>query len=320
MQPLGIPDELAGQPFTVATARAAGLSWKVLQGQRFVCLGRGAYMIKGGDPLGPSRGSAAGSARRDGDLSEASLIHGALLTLPPQTLVTGVSGLRLLGVMVGSPGPLCFVTTHPRQVRRQGVRVTRVTSLPAHHGSVTVAEHCWVAAARDLTLLDLVTAGDWLLRERLTTLPALQAYVESTSIRGVGSAREAIGLVREQVDSARETWLRLCLVFAGLPTPQCNPTVQGVRRYGRVDLTYLKYRVLIEYEGDQHRGDNRQWNRDIDRYDDFVGASFTVIRITAERARYPRLVARRVYEALCAGGYRGPEPAFDQRWMALFEK
>jgi hypothetical protein len=175
MQPLGIPAELAGQPFTVAAARAAGLTWKVLQGQRFISVGRGVY------------------GRRDGDLSEASLIRGALLTLPPQTLVTGVSGLRLLGVMVGSPEPLCFVTIHPRQVRRQGVRVTRVTSLPANHGSVAVAEHCWVAAARDLTLLDLVTAGDWLLRERLTTAAALQAYVASTSIRGVGSARKRSG-------------------------------------------------------------------------------------------------------------------------------
>jgi len=193
MQPLGIPDELAGQPFTVATARAAGVSWKVLQGQRFVCLGRGAYMIKGCDPLGPPRVSAAGSARRDGDLGEASLIRGALLTLPPQTLVTGVSGLRLLGVMVGSPGPLCFVTTHPRQVRRQGVRVTRVTSLPAHHGSVTVAEHCWVAAARDLTLLDLVTAGDWLLRERLTTLPALQAADSPVQPHGAGRSQVRTG-------------------------------------------------------------------------------------------------------------------------------
>ena len=169
-------------------------------------------------------------------------------------------------------------------------------------------------------MLDLVAAGDWLLRDRLTTLPALRAYVEATSIRGTGSAKVAIELVRERVDSVRETWLRLCLVFAGLPTPQCNPTVAGARRYGRVDLVYLEYRVLIEYEGDQHRGDKRQWNRDIDRYDDFSGANLTVVRITAERARYPRLVVRRIHEALCAGGYRGPEPTFDQRWMGLFER
>jgi hypothetical protein len=231
MQPFDIPEKLTGQPFTVAVARAAGMSWKVLQGRRFVRVGRGAY------------------ARRDGETTEATLIMGTLLTLPPQTLVTGVTGLRLLGVTVGPPDPLHFVTTHPRQVRRRGVRVTRVATLPPHQGSVACAEHCWVVAAQGLTLLDLVTAGDWLLRAKLTTRAALEAYVEASSIRGVRQAREAVALVCERVDSVRETWLRLCLVFAGLPPPQCNPTVSGARAYGRVDLAYLKYRVLIEYEG-----------------------------------------------------------------------
>ena len=297
-----MPQELARQPFTVAATRAAGVSWKVLQGQRFIRLGRGAYL------------------RRDGLTAEASLVMGVLLTVPPETLVTGVSGLRLLGVEVGSPEPLRFVTTHPRQVRRKGVRVTRVATLPPRLGSVAVAEYCWVVAAQDLNLIELVTAGDWLLRAELTTLPRLTAYLDVCSMRGIAPAREAIALVRERVDSVRETWLRLCLIFAGLPMPGCNPTVRGVRGYGRVDLVYLEYRVLIEYEGDQHRGDRRQWNRDIDRYDDFTAAGFIVVRITADRARYPRLVVRRIYEAIRAGGYCGPEPVFDERWMALFEK
>jgi Protein of unknown function (DUF559) len=302
VQPNEIPQELTGQPFTVAAARAAGLSWKVLQGQRFVRLGRGAYL------------------RRDGLTAEASLVMGVLLTLPPETLVTGVSGLRVLGVTVGSPEPLHFVTTHPRQVRRRGIRVTRASALPPCDGSVATPEHCWMVAAQDLSLIELVTAGDWLLRAELTTLPRLTAYLEASSIRGVRPAREAIALVRERVDSVRETWLRLCLILARLPMPDCNPTVRGVRGYGRVDLVYLEHRVLIEYEGDQHRGDRRQWNRDIDRYDDFTAAGFVVVRVTADRARYPRLVVRRIYEAIRASGYRGPEPVFDQRWMALFEK
>ena len=77
---------------------------------------------------------------------------------------------------------------------------------------------------------------------------------------------------------------------------------------------------LIEYEGDQHRNDKRQWNRDIDRYEYFASAGYLVVRITAARARYPNLVVRLVHEALCAGGYRGPEPVLDQRWMRLFSK
>ena len=273
----------------------------MLRGQRFAPTGRGTYVLRS-------------------ELAEGTLVRAALLTLPSQTLATSVTGLRLLGVMVGSPEPLRFVTTHPRQVRRQGIRVRRVGSLPPHRDSVAIPEYCWLTAALELNLLDLVTAGDWLLREQLTTLPTLQAYVQAATSRGARVARGAVGLVRRRVDSPRETWLRLCLVLTGLPMPECNPVVDGRRRSGRVDLVYLEFRVLIEYEGDQHRGDKRQWNRDIDRYEDFTRQGFVIIRITAERARYPRLVVRLVDEALRAGGYRGPEPAFDQRWMRLFER
>ena len=61
-------------------------------------------------------------------------------------------------------------------------------------------------------------------------------------------------LIRERVDSPRETWLRLCLVLAGLPVPECNLIIgddQGP--IGRVDLVYLAHKLIIEYEGDQHR-------------------------------------------------------------------
>ena len=88
---------------------------------------------------------------------ELAQVAGALLTLPPGTVATGVTGLRLLGVMVGTAEPLRFVTTHPHQVRRRVVRVTRVRTLPSHADSVAIPEHCWVAAAAELNLVDLVT-------------------------------------------------------------------------------------------------------------------------------------------------------------------
>jgi hypothetical protein len=198
--------------------------------------------------------------------------------------------------------------------------VSRVSTLPPHDGTVADPEHCWVAAAAELDLVEQVTAGDWLLRAELTTLPALRDFTGISTGRSAGAARRAVHLVREGVDSPRESWLRLCLVLAGLPTPACNPRVAGARRGGRVDLVYAAYRVLIEYEGDQHRQDKRQWNRDIDRYEDFSRAGYAIVRITAERARYPHLVVRLVHEALCAGGYSGPDPVLDPQWMRLFAK
>ena len=38
-----------------------------------------------------------------------------------------------------------------------------------------------------------------------------------------------------------------------------------------MDLVYLEFRILIEYEGDQHRIDRFQWNRDIDRQEGSPG-------------------------------------------------
>jgi hypothetical protein len=88
----------------------------------------------------------------------------------------------------------------------------------------------------------------------------------------------------------------------------------------RVDLVYLAFKIIIEYEGDQHRTDRGQWNRDIDRHEDFVRGHWTLIRVTSERLRWPRQVVRSVFEALRSAGYEGPEPTFDQAWSNLFER
>jgi len=215
---------------------------------------------------------------------------------------------------------MVFATVHPWPVRRRDVKVMRLKDLPAQRELIAVPEHCWLVAASCFSLLDLVTAGDSLLRLRRTTLARLQSAVQGYAGRGVIVARAAAELVRERVDSPRETWLRLCLVLAGLPMPECNLIIGDDRGpIGRVDLVYLAYRVIIEYEGDQHRTDRNQWNRDIDRHEDFARHHWTLIRVTSERARWPRQLVRAVYQALRANGYDGPLPEFNELWVSLFD-
>jgi hypothetical protein len=268
-----IPRALTEQPFRAADARGVGVSWKTLQGTRFRRLAKGVYVSS----TTPESFSLQ--------------VRAVLLALPPDTIATGVTGLQLLGVNIGCRLPMIFATTHPRQVRRRDVKVMRLKKLPAHRDGVAAAEHCWLIAASTFNLLELVTAGDWLLRLRRTTIARLEAGVQGHSGRGIVGARTAVRLVRERVDSPRETWLRLCLVLAGLPTPECNLIIGDHRRpMGRVDLVYLAYRLIIEYEGDQHRTDRHQWNHDIDRHEDFARDNWTLIRVTSERARWPRQV------------------------------
>ena len=297
-----IPQALNGQPFETSDARAVGLSWKVLQGSRFRRVTQGVYVTA----------TSADSPRLR--------VRGVMLALPADTIATGVTGLQMLGIEVGPELPMTFASTHLRQIRRRDVRVMRFKELPPHRDGIARAEHCWLVAASTLNLLNLVTVGDWLLRRRRSTLVRLHSAVQTYPGRGVVHARRAVMLVRERVDSPRETWLRLCLVLAGLPMPECNLVIgddQGPM--GRVDLVYLAYKLIIEYEGDQHRTDRNQWNADIDRHEDFARDNWTLIRVTSERARWPRQVVRSVYQALRTNGYEGSAPDFNQLWISLFE-
>jgi hypothetical protein len=222
-------------------------------------------------------------------------VRAVMLTLPDEAIATGVTGLQLFGIDIGPQLPMTFATTHPWQVRRRDVKVMRLKELPAHRDGLASPEQCWLVAASTLNLLDLVTAGDSLLRLRRTTLVRLQSAVETHSGRGIVAARTAVRLVRERVDSPRETWLRLCLVLAGLPMPECNLVIgDDEGPIGRVDLVYVAYKLIIEYEGDQHRTDRNQWNRDIDRHEDFA----------LRRTRRALCPAAAFAGAVSSGGFR----------------
>ena len=247
-------------------------------------------------------------------------VAAARLVLPRDVLVDGVSALHALGVEVGDPRPLRFVSTHPHQVRRPGVRVRRVAALPpTTDGRVVAPAHAFVAASADLDLVGLVAAGDWLVRLGLASWAELVGVTSVSRGRHVRLARRAASLVRERVDSPQETRLRLCLVLAGVPEPEVNPviTVDG-RRVGRVDLLLRRWRVVLEYEGDQHRTDRRQWNVDIVRHEQLGEGEWTLVRVTGQRMQHPRSVVTSVVRALRAHGWAGPEPIFDPEWHRLF--
>jgi hypothetical protein len=181
MRPTLIPPALDGRPFLSAEARALGLSPKSLQGSRFRRLAKGVYVTA--------------------TTADSYWVHvrGIMLTLPPGTIATGVTGLHLLGVDIGSQLPMTFATTHPPQIRRRDIKVMRLRELPAHRDGIASPEHCWLIAASTLNLLDLVTAGDSLLRLRRTKLARLHSSVVGYSGRGIVAARAALKLVRERV-------------------------------------------------------------------------------------------------------------------------
>lgn len=290
-------------PFTTAQAAAAGLSEAALRTRALRREHHGVYVEA---RLEPSVAVSVAAAR---------------LVLPTDALLDGVSALHALGVDVGDPRPLRFVSTHRHQVRRPGIRVRRVRSLPPvdAHGSCVTAEAAFVDAAWELDLVDTVAAGDRLVRLGRSTPTRLVEAAAAHRGRGAVDARRAAGLVRERVDSVQETRLRLCLVLAGLPEPQVNPVVFcGGRAVGRVDLFLPRWRIAIEYEGDQHRTDPRQWNVDIRRHEQLTADGCPVVRVTARRMSHPRAVVHLVVAALRGAAWQGPDPVFDEEWHRLF--
>jgi hypothetical protein len=99
--------------------------------------------------------------------------------------------------------------------------------------------------------------------------------------RGIRKAKEAIKLIRVGSDSPQETLLRLAIVRAGLPEPELNVpiiTEDGIRHH-EPDLSYRRYRIGIEYEG-EHHGEELQIVRDIARSERYAELGWTEVRIS----------------------------------------
>ncbi|MGA8332766.1 MAG: hypothetical protein WB777_26300 [Mycobacterium sp.] len=102
--------------------------------------------------------------------------------------------------------------------------------------------------------------------------------------RGIRRARAALSLVDAGAESPRETWLRLLLVRAGFPTPQTQIPVYD--EYGQLvavlDMGWEDVKLAVEYEGDHHRMDRRQFNHDIRRAEAVAALGWAEVRVTSE--------------------------------------
>lgn len=165
----------------------------------------------------------------------------------------------------------------------------------------------WVEMSTELNHVDLVVMGDALVRRKqpLAELDDLAAAVAAhRGNRGNANLVAAFARVRARTDSARETLLRLAIVDFGLPEPLVNFEVRDAsgRFVAFADLAYPQFRVIAEYDGEQHRTDERQFHRDIDRLDDLAEERYRVVRFNKSHISLERL--NRLRRALLAAGWR----------------
>jgi hypothetical protein len=121
--------------------------------------------------------------------------------------------------------------------------------------------------------------------------------------RGLRRLRAALPLIDPGAASPKETWLRLLLIDAGLPVPATQiPVQQGWRVIAFLDMGWEEYKVAVEYDGDHHRANRRQYARDQDRLRTLEERGWLVVRVIVEDK--PKDVVRRAREALARRGCR----------------
>ncbi|RFA09642.1 hypothetical protein B7R54_10740 [Subtercola boreus] len=184
-----------------------------------------------------------------------------------------------------------------RGVRGHAIRDDRVRVLALGGLPVEDPVSAWLHLARMLSRNDLVVVGDALVfRPRFprssdarpySDLGDLAARVGSYRGRGKLTLASALRLVREGVESPMETRLRLLLLMHGLPEPQVNVDLfdETGRFAGRADLYYPRQRVVVEYDGEQHRLSRATYLADQKRLARLRRICSDVIRVTVDGLR-----------------------------------
>ncbi len=287
-----IPPELKERPFSLNEAKEAGLTRHSLSGKTWQRISTGLYRWS---ELPEDPWLTLSAWRR---------------FLPPETVVTGASAAWLFGLDLAPTDPVEIVVPPASGIRTRAgllvrhseialkevlsIRGLRTTALP-----LTLAGLCQRRSA-----VEALIAIDMAVHRGLTDPVALGHYAEAAKGRPGMPRMRSLALLAAPAESPMETRLRWLLIQAGLPRPgvQVNLRDGAARFVGRADLYYREARLVVEYDGSNHRErlveDNRRQNA-------LVNAGYRLLRFTAPdiHSRADVVVAQ-VRSALEAGRRR----------------
>jgi hypothetical protein len=287
-----VPVALRNRPFRYAEARKAGVTDKQLRSAQYRHVLYDVYI--------PAELDDSVSVRCDA----------ATLVLPPAAVFCGITAARLYGVPVPDRDTRVHAAVPATSSTVPRIRELKVHSftIPAGHRRslhgrrVVSPERLFLELAATVPRIDLIIAGDHMLRQRLCTREQLIGFLHDCyRRRGVRKARFALPHLEPRSDSPPETRLRMLIVDANLPRPIANQDVfndWGVW-LARPDLSYPAVKIAIEYEGAHHQRDHDQYSRDIERDGRLIDEGWTVIRVNKDALfRTPRIVVNRIRKAL----------------------
>lgn len=292
-------------PFLSADALRAGITKGDLRSARYRQVFRGVHVGAGTEDSLELRARAA------------------LVLHPEGASVSHTTAAVLLGLPVDSDNDIHVTVPRAKDRRRRVGIANHVASTGSRRVRgvrVVAGVELFLQLAQMLSLVDLVVAGDAMIRKKLVTLQQLRDATANRLGEAGTLAKRAAELVRPEVDSPMETRLRLLLVFAGFPEPTINHKIRN--HLGdvvlRFDLCYLELRLIIEYDGRGHRDSLDQWDTDIDRREWMDRNSWRLIVVVARDVyRRPGVLLERIATAMrdCGGE---PPARFDPRWREYF--
>ncbi|MDR7084599.1 hypothetical protein J2X01_003910 [Arthrobacter ginsengisoli] len=304
-----LPDDFLGRPFTGVEAARAGVSPKRLRHRSLATLGKGIRSLPPTPGL-PLSVRVRPFVEVNERCAASHLTAAELGSLPARQMKEGPQMYHVIRPEGAAHLNRPHVIVH--RMKLNDDEITLLDGIP-----ITTPERTWLDLAEMLTIDELVVAGDSCVRVPrlefegrevpLCSLGDLQRMIDRhKGKRGIRRAREALELIRVGSDSPQESLLRLAMVRAGLPEPELNvPIIDDAgTQHHEPDLSYRKYRIGIEYEGEL-RGDEGQIVRDITRSERYTALGWTEVRLSKRHMHNDAKAAvAKVRAALVQAGWR----------------
>ena len=267
-----IPSELKVRPFTLDEARTAGLTKSSLKGRAWRRLGTELYVWSG----------------LPEDLWK--LLRAWQRSLPADAVFGGATAAWISGLDFNPTEPVEIIVPPNSGVRsRPGLGVRRcliptsdakmIRGLRALTLHRTLFDMCLRLAA-----VEALVAIDMSIKRELTEATALRRYAEKAKGRAGARRLHSLVALSAPAESPMETRLRWLLIQRGLPRPEVQVDLRDDKNrfLGRADLYYPAARLIVEYDGGNHRDrlveDNRRQNL-------LLSAGFQLLRFTATDVR-----------------------------------
>jgi hypothetical protein len=289
-----IPPELTSRPFTLKEARAAGLTKSALKGKAWRRLDAELYCWT--------------------KLSEnpSLLLSAWQRLLPAEAVFSGATAAWLFGLDLVPIDPVHIVVPPDSGVRsRVGLSVRRCELPPTEVVSIrglraTALPFTLTGLCLQRPAVEALVAIDMALHAGLTDAAALCCYADAAQARpGAGKLR-SLAPFAAAAESPMETRLRWLLIQAGLPRPEVQTNLRDTkaRFIGRADLYYPAAKLVLEYDGGNHR---ERLVEDDRRQNLLINAGFRLLRFTAaDIHNRPDVVQAQVRGALSMAALNAP--------------